>query len=1081
MIRGGPGFGRTRSLCCLLAAALFMVPGALVLPGAPIYAKAETVWWTNTSSDFNTSGSYLTNCVINGTGAGARLELARVSDWIQIGGTGPSAREAAAMSAIGTDGKLVLFGGYGRTSGMMNDTWVYDLESMKWTKKTPADTPPARDGHAMASVFNDDKVVMFGGWDSTLRDGRNDTWVYDLSDDQWSLNTPQTSPPGRDWAAAAAACNDDKMVIFGGQNTSVVFNDTWIYDIGDNNCTRIFPANSPLARHYASQASFSSDDKVLMFGGQAMYGGPLGDTWIFNFTDRQWYRKDPIAPPAARGGSGAAAILDDDKVLLFGGTANSYSETWIYDLSEDSWRLQHLGHQPPTRSNMAISTPLKTDKIIIFGGSFSSEFSDTWMYYPSGYSVSGDYTSAPFDTGGESNYYSLNWTASVPPGTGMRFQLRAADTAGNLSSANFSGPSGSAGSYYTENSTIYYGHYGQRWVQYRAFLNTSDIDVTPSIDDVLISYNRFPFAPNLLSPANGIWINTTYPNFTWAFTDTDSASQGGYEWQAGRSPVPSSMNLTSDEESSNLTYYQYEDPMSEGIWYWRVRTRDAEGDWGPLSECFRVGVDTAPPWPFAPYAVPDRWTTDRVNVWFNTSDNRSGIENYTLWIDGKQWGIQESPFQIPQSVPDGIHTVLVRAYDRAGNHAEGKVKVFIDRTPPEPFTPSASLCWTRSDPVIEFETKDKASGMDHFEVKVDLDQFLRQKSPLALTGPMGMDLEDGAHDVLVRAYDVAGNFREASLTVYVDKTPPEQFQLAISPAGWSAADPIVTFSAFEAASEIDHYEVMLDSGAFMNQTSPLIPFNLTDGIHSITVRAIDLAGNFVEGTGHLYIDRTPPNGFSPAAKPSDWTRADPVVTFDTIDESSGIKGYMSRVDDDLFSKANSPYTLMQLPDGRHLVTVRAFDNAGNFVDGTVDVYIDRQPPTGASVIINSGGESTGQRQVRLAVFAQDIESGLDMMCFSPDGVDYTGWEPFDLNKSWTVSPGKGDKTVYMKVKDRAGNEARAASATIMYLPSEKGSLVPLPVFVALGMGIAAAVGLTIWLYLKVKAPPRLPGHGTTRP
>jgi hypothetical protein len=221
-----------------------------------------------------------------------------------------------------------------------------------------------------------------------------------------------------------------------------------------------------------------------------------------------------------------------------------------------------------------------------------------------------------------------------------------------------------------------------------------------------------------------------------------------------------------------------------------------------------------------------------------------------------------------------------------------------------------------------------------------------------------------------------------------------------------------------------------------------------------------------EVEGRLYIDRTPPNGFTPISEPSGWTRNDPLVTFETKDEFSGIRAYYLRVDDDQFSKVKAPYALSQLPDGQHLVTVRAIDNAGNFADGTVDVFVDRQPPIGVSVIINGGRESTDRRTVRLAILTQDLDSGPGQMCFSPDGASFSDWEQFSPNKSWTLPTSRGEKTVYVKVKDIAGNEARAASATIMYLPPENGSGVPPTVFVALGAAIAAAVGAAMWRYMR---------------
>jgi hypothetical protein len=615
----------------------------------------------------------------------------------------------------------------------------------------------------------------------------------------------------------------------------------------------------------------------------------------------------------------------------------------------------------------------------------------------------------------------------VPPGTGLRFQLRTADGVWNLLSEQFSGPGG-PGSYYAEESPISFEHSGDRWVQYMAYLNTSDITQTPALTEVRITYNRFPGAPAGILPINESWTNTSHPVFSWQLNDTDSPSQGCFEWQIGLSPDPGSMRYTSGEMSTNDTYYYSEDSLDEGLWYWRVRTQDIDGDWGPFCDFRKLGVDITAPAAFTPQASPGDWTNGRCEVGFFTSDSLSGLAGYQLWLDGKPAGPVESPFLVPLNVSDGAHSILIRAYDMAGNYAEGRTKAFIDRTPPDPFTPTATpSSWTKQGPRMDFSAKDNVSGIDHYELKVDQGPFERRTSPYVLP-----ELEDGTHEVIVRAFDRAGNCRDGNLSVFVDRTEPEPLDLSVEPAGWTNRDLAVTFETTDRTSDIDHYELDVDSHGYTVQSSPYRLPSLADGMHTVTVRAYDLAGNFVERWITAYVDRTPPENFTPATNPESWTRLDPVVSFATEDAISSVVTYQGKIDDGAFEKVRSPWHLEGLSDGTHNVTVRASDGAGNSVDGTVAVWTDRSAPEVSSFSINNGSRTVQGQKVRLGISAADSCDGLDGMCFSNDGLVYSAWENYSQLKNWTLAPGVGDKTVYLKVRDRAGNEARPVSATILY-------------------------------------------------
>jgi hypothetical protein len=230
--------------------------------------------------------------------------------------------------------------------------------------------------------------------------------------------------------------------------------------------------------------------------------------------------------------------------------------------------------------------------------------------------------------------------------------------------------------------------------------------------------------------------------------------------------------------------------------------------------------------------------------------------------------------------------------------------------------------------------------------------------------------------------------------------------------------------------------------------------------------AYDIAGNRAEASVQALIDKTPPTEPTITSNPSNWSAHDPVITFSSVDPTSGIEGYKIMVDGGAFTKAKSPATLSNLPDGEHTVTVRAFDLAGNFNEACITVRVDRTPPGPVILRINEGRNATGKQTVSLSISAPDNCSGPDKMCLSNDGSTYSDWEPFSPNKTWKLSSGAGGKTIYIKVKDAAGNEARPASATISYEPPKAGFSVPAAVPPIVGIIIAVLAGISIWHWSK---------------
>ncbi len=126
---------------------------------------------------------------------------------------------------------------------------------------------------------------------------------------------------------------------------------------------------------------------------------------------------------------------------------------------------------------------------------------------------------------------------------------------------------------------------------------------------------------------------------------------------------------------------------------------------------------------------------------------------------------------------------------------------------------------------------------------------------------------------------------------------------------------------------------------------------------------------------------------------------------------------------------------IELPgkDGEKVIYVRLKDKAGNLSPiESNKIILDTQPPENCKIVINKGAKYTNDRQGRVLINAYTSEPGKMMLCNKPDFKN-ARWENYVKSKKWVIDiVGEGEKTVYAKFKDRAGNESEVVSASIIY-------------------------------------------------
>lgn len=134
-------------------------------------------------------------------------------------------------------------------------------------------------------------------------------------------------------------------------------------------------------------------------------------------------------------------------------------------------------------------------------------------------------------------------------------------------------------------------------------------------------------------------------------------------------------------------------------------------------------------------------------------------------------------------------------------------------------------------------------------------------------------------------------------------------------------------------------------------------------------------------------------------------------------------------------------------DGEKFIYARLKDLAGNIspVEAT-KIILDTQPPTEVMISINKDEKYTRDEQRRVVLFIQSEDKALAEMIVSNrrDFAD-ARWEKFNPTKKWILdmNGGDGEKTVYAKFKDEAGNESQIFEDQIILdtHPPTNGSVV----------------------------------------
>ena len=176
-------------------------------------------------------------------------------------------------------------------------TFSYDPKARRWKlihARTVAEQPPAM--LLWGSMCYDPtrrQVLLFGGGGVNAADGRPHTWALDVTSDTWRKLDLKTEPPARCNSRMVYDSRNRLIVLFGGDAQDRALADTWVFDVTKQQWSERTPPRGPHPRHCHAMAYLPKSGRVLLVGGKPVcdyrrYKKLAQQTWAYDAAKNTW-------------------------------------------------------------------------------------------------------------------------------------------------------------------------------------------------------------------------------------------------------------------------------------------------------------------------------------------------------------------------------------------------------------------------------------------------------------------------------------------------------------------------------------------------------------------------------------------------------------------------------------------------------------------------------------------------------------------------------------------------------------------------------------------------------------------------
>ncbi len=176
-----------------------------------------------------------------------------------------------------------------------------------------------------------------------------------------------------------------------------------------------------------------------------------------------------------------------------------------------------------------------------------------------------------------------------------------------------------------------------------------------------------PFSPT--DPNGSRWYNQPDVLMLWKGVPGER-----YLYAVDNTPTIGSLAGASTTDGTSITLHG----LTDGIWYFHMAPEE-NGAVGPIAD-YRIMIDITPPTPPVIRASQTAVSAGQViRLSFESTSTPSPLaSNYYVKFDNGAFLPTASPLYI--ALPAGVHTIVVRAFDQAGNYADSNITLNVSET-----------------------------------------------------------------------------------------------------------------------------------------------------------------------------------------------------------------------------------------------------------------------------------------------------------------------------------------------------------------------------------------------------------------